>query len=50
MLAVVELAVVEVVSLALPPPYWAPTRGRHKSVKVYKDDLYIVATQLDENE
>jgi hypothetical protein len=48
----VELAVVVVVSLELPPPppYWAPTRGRHKSVKVYKEDLYIVATQLDENE
>jgi hypothetical protein len=41
----VELAVVVVVSLEPPPPYWAPTRGRHKMVKVNKDALIIVATE-----
>jgi hypothetical protein len=44
----VELAEVVVVSLEPPPPpYCAPTRGRHKSVKVHKDVLYIIATQLN---
>jgi len=46
---VVELAVelAELVVEPPPPPYWAPTRGRHKSVKVHKDVLNIIATQLD---
>lgn len=44
----VELAVVVVVSLEPPPPYWASTRGRHSREKVYKDALIITATQLDE--
>lgn len=44
----VELVVAVVVALEPPPPYWAPTRGRHKREKVYKDALIITATQLDE--
>jgi len=44
----VELAVVVVASLDPSPPYWAPTRGRHKSVKVQKDALIIIASGLDE--
>jgi hypothetical protein len=38
----VELAVVVVVSLEPPPPYWAPARGRHKRVKVHKDALIML--------
>jgi len=46
----VELAVVVGVSLESfpPPPYWAPTRGRHNRAKVHKDTLIIIATKLDE--
>lgn len=48
----VELAVVEVSLLELelppPPPYWAPTRGRHKRAKVHKDAFIVTATELDE--
>lgn len=44
----VELAVVVVASLDPCPPYWAPTRGRHKKVKVQKDALIITVSELDE--
>jgi hypothetical protein len=45
---VVGLAVAPVVPLEVaPPPYWALTRGSHKSMKEHKDVLIIVATELD---